>query len=138
MKKLFFVLMLFLNTFNASAYDYPYLTFQKTDGSVVDLSVENLVLTVSGNSIVASDGSTSTTLTIADLTKMYFSTSSTSGIAETSLSGDSEPVEIFTMSGVSLGSYDNIATAKKNLQKGLFLVKEKSNGSSKTYKIEVK
>ena len=51
------------------AGDYPYLTFETTDGNKVSVSTESLTLTVSGTTLTAGNQS----FTLVNLSKMYFS-----------------------------------------------------------------
>lgn len=129
-----FLLSLFASSLAIEADDYPYLTFMKAYGSTVDLSVSNLVLTISSGQLIASDGSSSSILTLSDLSKMYFSTSKTTSITDVSKSENDEGVEAFTLSGMYIDTYSDMETAKENLQKGVFIMRS----STKTYKIEVK
>ena len=74
MRKIIFSLILCIGiAAQAKTYDYPYLTFEGTDGAVVSVEVEGLTLAVSDTDIIATetDGSTYT-FTLASLDKMYF------------------------------------------------------------------
>ena len=63
---------------------YPYLTFECSDGSTNTIGVKNLTMNTSDNSLVASNDQETKTFTLSDLTKMYFSGSTTT----TTLKGD--------------------------------------------------
>ena len=69
MKKLFLFLMLLLGTFTAHAEDFPYLTFEMTDGARVSVSTSSLTMSFSGTTLKAGDQS----FTVSNLSKMYFS-----------------------------------------------------------------
>ncbi len=75
MKRLIFAILLTGGAMAATAdnYDYPYLTFENSDGSATSVSVESLTITVSDGKLVAGDK----TFTLASLSKMYFSTEAT-------------------------------------------------------------
>ena len=55
MKKLFLFLMLLLGTFTAHAEDFPYLTFEMTDGARVSVSTSSLTMSFSGTTLKAGD-----------------------------------------------------------------------------------
>ena len=81
MKKIFLVFTMVLGTLAAFADDYPYLTFETTDGSKVSVSSSSLTISIKDGKLTA--GTQEFTLT--DLSKMYFSTSNestTTGIEE--------------------------------------------------------
>ncbi len=63
---------------------YPYLTFECSDGSTNTIGVKNLTMNTSDNSLVASNDQETKIFTLSDLTKMYFSGSTTT----TTLKGD--------------------------------------------------
>jgi hypothetical protein len=75
MKRLIFAILLTGGAMAATAdnYDYPYLTFENSDGSATSVSVESLTITVSDGKLVAGDK----TFTLASLSNMYFSTEAT-------------------------------------------------------------
>jgi hypothetical protein len=55
----------------AEAADYPYLTFEKTDGTKTSVSTESLTISISSSVLTAGSAS----FNLADLSKMYFSES---------------------------------------------------------------
>lgn len=119
----------------AQAYDYPYLTLQKSDGTEQSVAVEQLKLTFSDGQMVLSNSDGTTTISLSDLSKMYFSTSATAGIStQISEVSDDSPVEVYTLSGMGLGSFESVAEAKKQLKAGIYVMKSKT----RTLKITVK
>ena len=75
-------MLVLAGTLVAQADDYPYLTFQKTDGTTQPVDVSGLVLTFSNGQLIATTSSGNVTFSLMELSKMYFSTSgSTSLIA---------------------------------------------------------
>ncbi|MCR4604295.1 MAG: Ig-like domain-containing protein [Prevotella sp.] len=73
MKKLLLLTMVLAGTLGAMAYDYPYLTFKSSDGTMKSVSVESLVMTFSNGQLVAASSSANDAFVLADLSKMYFS-----------------------------------------------------------------
>ena len=135
MKKSFFFLLTLAAVATAQADDYPYLTFQTAGGESTSVLTSSLVIPFSGGNLVAtaSDG-TATTLPLSGLSKMYFSASGTTGIEETPAATTDEPVEVFTLAGISLGQYENLKHAQTTLAKGIYVVKS----PSRTLKISVR
>ena len=70
MKKLMLFLSLMAGMFTAQAEDYPYLTFETTDGAKVSMEASSLSITISGTTLMAGSQS----FTLSNLSKMYFST----------------------------------------------------------------
>lgn len=133
MKRIFLLLMTVVATLTAQAYDYPYLVFQTTDGTVTAVAVESLSITVSDGNLVATNGDGTKTFPLSTLSKMYFSTDGTTDIdgAQTS---DTTEVEVVAASGVSLGKFASLDEARRVLKQGVYVVKSKG----KNFKISVK
>ncbi len=137
MKKALFIFlsMMGLPSAHADTYDFPYLAFKQNNGTVQTVAVQSLVLTFSNGTLIATNSDGSKSFILADLQKMYFTTSTeASGITDVETPTDS-PVEIFTVSGIAVGKYDTLAAAKDALAKGIYIAKQQ-NGS--TFKIAVK
>ena len=105
------------------AEDYPYLTFELTDGTKASVPAASLTLTINGTTLTA--GSQSFTLT--NLSKMYFTTTNMStgikSIENGELTIDSE---IYDLQGHKV--------TKAQMKKGVYIIKTKE----KSYKIVVK
>ena len=135
MKKTFIALMATLGVLTAQADDFGYLTFQTTDGTKVSMASTSLVITFENGNMIVSNGIENQTFALSDLSKMYFSDETeSSGIDETTLSEDNEAVEVFTLTGISQGSFDNLKQAQTTLQHGIYVVKSQRQ----TFKIAVK
>jgi len=130
MRKLFLLWML-LTGLSASAYDYPYLAFKTTDGTVQTVSVESLKLTIADGVLTATNGDGSKTFTISDLSKMYFSAdeSGVTGIKQVTTSATE--VKVYSLSGMQMGSYRSVAEARTALKSGLYVIVEEG----KSYKM---
>ena len=124
MKKKLFLLMVMMGALTMQAADYPYLTFETTEGSRVSVSTESLALTISGTTLTA--GTQSFVLT--NLSKMYFSTSdeTSTGISETLAADLNEVTDIYDLKGNKV--------SKNQMQKGVYIVKTKKG----TFKMAVK
>lgn len=122
MKKLLLFLMLLLGTFTAHAEDYPYLTFQMTDGARVSVSSSSLTISISGTTLKAGDQS----FTVSNLSKMYFSDHDEStGIETLCVSDWNEITDIYDLNGRKV--------TKDQMQKGVYVVRSKKG----TYKMTV-
>ena len=124
MKRLMFFLMMMMGTLAMQAGDYPYLTFETTDGNKVSVSTESLTLTVSGTTLTAGNQS----FTLVNLSRMYFSTSdeTTTGISETMTVDLNEVTDIYDLKGNKV--------SKSQMQKGVYIVKTNKG----TFKMTVK
>lgn len=118
---------------SANAYEYPYLTFEQADGTLQTVSVESLVLTFTDGKLIATNADGTLSLPLTDLSKMFFSTSGTTGITAEELNADEE-VEVYSASGILMGKYDNLEAARQSLHRGIYIIK--TNQSTK--KITIK
>lgn len=120
-------ILVMIGTLPAMAGNYPYLTFELTDGAKVSVSVSSLSLSFNGNTLKAG----AQTFTISNLSKMYFSsTDETNGGAtaiEELTAEDLEGKEIYDLNGHRLDS-------DAQLPRGVYIVKSKN----KTCKIVVR
>lgn len=101
------------------AQSFEYLTFEKTDGTLVSVRAEGLTLTFSGNNLVSSDG---TTIPLSSLNKMFFT--ETSGIASSVKDIPEGAIEAYTPSGIHVGSFGNTKEAIQSLPKGFYVFKD--------------
>lgn len=124
MKKLLLICLILCAGLTAThAEDYPYLTFELTDGTKASVPTASLTLTINGTTLTT--GSQSFELT--NLSKMYFSTSNMStGIETISSATIDEATDIYDLQGHKV--------TKAQMKKGVYIVKTKD----KTYKIAVK
>ncbi len=76
MKKTIFLLTMMGGMLTAEAADYPYLTFEKTDGTKTSVSTESLTISITGTTLTAGNAA----FNLADLSKMYFSESDVTAI----------------------------------------------------------
>ena len=117
MKKVFLLLAVIIGSLTAQAenYDYPYLTFETADGTKTSISTASLTIHIQDGKLMAG----STELTLADLSKMYFSTSDeTTGIEEVNITTLDESVDIYDLLGRKV--------SKEQMRRGIYVVKTKS------------
>lgn len=117
----------------AHADDYPYLMFQATDGTTTAVASSSLTITFADGDMTVTDGTTTQTLPLTSLSKMFFSADAT-GIEDTKTQASDEAIEVFTLTGISVGKYKNMQQAQNTLERGIYVVKSKN----RTLKIAVK
>ena len=111
----------------AQAATYSYLVFTNTSGTTTAFEVSNLTLTVSGSNLQVTNDEGTVNLVLTELATMQFSTSADSITAiENVLDGD-QPVQVFSMSGVSLGTFGSLVEAAQHLHAGAYVI---SNGKN--------
>ncbi len=126
MKNFILGILMTIGALPAIAGNYPYLTFELTDGAKVSVSVSSLTVSVNGTTLKAG----SQTFTISNLAKMYFSsTDETSGATaiDELTADDLEGKEVYDLNGHKLDS-------DSQLPRGVYIVKSKN----KTCKIVVR
>ena len=138
MKKLMIILMCMTAMIpKAMAYDYSYLSFETSDGSVISMDVSSLKITISGTTLTVTNNSANQSFVLTNLSNMHFSSTdeTTDAAGITSLDdSDSQEVEVYSLSGFVMGTFDSLNSAKSNLPKGIYVIKN----NDKTYKITVK
>ena len=134
MKKVMFLIVACLPLLAAHAESYPYLTFQKADGSLQSIGVEALEMTFQDGKLVYSNSTGTGTLTLADLAAMYFSSTDATAITSPAADSGDGKVEVFSLQGVSYGTFANLQAMKESVPTGTYIVK--TNG--KTQKIAVR
>lgn len=134
MKKVFFALLLAVQTASAELYDYPYVAFQTTDGIVKTISVSSLSLTVSDGVLIATSDDGAESFTLSDLSKMYFTTEAAVTKVQNAESTDTSGVEVTSLAGVFYGTFPSVEAARQSLPAGMYIVKN----SKETFKIAVK
>lgn len=125
MKKLFLTLLAVIAVLTMRADGYPYLLFKTADGTIHAMSVESLSMEISGSQLVVTNSEETQTFTLSDLDKMFFY-ENTTGIDEI-FSTESGEVSVFTIMGIYVGKYPDANEALKTLDKGLYILKTKSN-----------
>ena len=125
MKKSLLTLLLMVGAIATHADEYVYLTFETTDGAKTSVSVSSLTLTISGTTLTAGSQS----FTLANLSKMYFTTSdgsTTTDIQQLNVEVLDEATAIYDLQGKKV--------AKEQMRKGAYIIKTTQG----TYKIVVK
>lgn len=128
MKKLLWTVLMLSGTLPTLADDYPYLTFELTDGAKASVSVESLTLTINGTTLKVG----SQTFILSNLSKMYFSTTDeTTGGANAI---DEVKTDDSLLDNAEIYDLNGRKVTKDQMQKGVYIVKTQE----RTCKIVVK
>jgi hypothetical protein len=123
MKNVFFLLAVCCSIL-AQADTYDYLIFTNTEGSKTAFGVVDLTLNVDGSNLQVTNSNGTVSLILTDLASMQFSQENTATGVEHVLDADA-PVQVFSVSGSSLGSYGSLMEAAQMLSTGVYVI---SNG----------
>ena len=124
MKRVILILVLVASAvLSVSADNFNFLTLQQADGTEQSFNVSGLTITFSdGNMLVSQDGTT-TTLSLKDLNKMYFSV--TSGIRQPeSVATKMETASVYDLQGRKVADNVQLSTINSELPKGGYIVKQ--------------
>lgn len=123
MKKVLILLLVLCATF-AQASTYKYLVFTNTAGTTTAFGVNNLTLTIDGSQLQVTSADGSVNIALTDLKSMQFSADGTTAL-EKVIDADA-PVQVYSISGASLGTYESMLEAAKSLHAGSYVI---SNGN---------
>jgi flagellar basal body rod protein FlgG len=125
MKTKVLTLLLLLVAMMAQAADYPYLTFEMTDGQKTSVSVTSLSISIADGKLTVGGQ----TFDLSSLSKMYFSTASETtdiSVVKNSQLTIDDDAEIYDLQGRKV--------SKDQMRHGIYVVKTK-NG---TFKVNMK
>lgn len=109
-----------------------FLSFERTDGTVVSVSSDNLSISFTNGNLVADNGSENVTVALSDLRRFYFA--ATSGAQIPAVSSAEVEYSIYGTNGVLLDTVRDLAECSAKLPAGVYIVKS----SDRTFKIVVK
>jgi hypothetical protein len=134
MKRFVLLLTVLVGALTAQASggsDYPYLTFETTDGAKASIPVSSLTMTINGNTLTVGDQQ----FTLTNLAKMYFSTTDETAAGIENVNDNESYTEIYDLQGKRLQvSMADGKSLNGQLPKGVYIVKTKE----KTYKMMVR
>lgn len=132
-KKVLISLLSLFAISSATADDFPFLAFRTNDGNLRVMAIDNINLTIADGNLVVENSSEKETFDLNNLAEMFFA----ADVSNVSLVGaiSDNTVEVFSMSGVSLGKFESKAGAATVLSDGIYIARY-SNGL--TEKIVVK
>ena len=124
MKRVILILVLVASAvLSVSADNFNFLTLQQADGTEQSFNVSGLTITFSDGNMLVSQGGTTTTLSLKDLNKMYFSV--TSGIRQPeSVATKMETASVYDLQGRKGADNVQLSTINSELPKGVYIVKQ--------------
>ena len=123
MKKVFLLLAV-CTTMMAHASTYNYLVFTNTEGTKTAFSVKDLTLKVEGSDLLITNAEGTVSMLLTAMKSMQFSEDGTVSAVENILNADT-PLQVFSVSGTSLGVYSSLMEAAQTLNAGAYVI---SNG----------
>ena len=135
MKKIILIITAVVCSMNVAAdgFEYNYLAFTRSNGVDQTVSVGDLKIVFQEGQLVCTNADGTTSFPLSDLTKMYF-TDEPTGIDEVTAGNSRSTVEVFSLSGIALGTFADIDSAKSRLKVGVYVIKQ----GNKTTKIAIK
>ena len=120
------VSLLFALGFAMMAYasTYNYLVFTNQNATTTAFPVNNLTLKVNGNELSVTNNDGTVNLVLTNLVSMQFSKDKTITSLENVINAD-EIVQVYSVTGASLGTYNSMVEAAKKLSVGTYIL---SNG----------
>ena len=116
---------------NGQSTNFPYLTFETTDGAKASIPVSSLTMTINGNTLTVGDQQ----FTLTNLAKMYFSTNDETAAGIENVNDNENYTEIYDLQGKKVHvEMVNGKSLNGKLPKGIYIVKTKE----KTYKMMVR
>lgn len=106
---------------------YSYLAFTNTDGTTTAFSVSNLTLTVNGSNLKVTNDEGTVNMVLTDLATMQFTNEATA--VENVLNGD-QPVQVYSLSGVSMGTFGSMVEAAQQLGAGAYVITSGKNAQT--------
>ena len=125
--KILFVMALFASQVCAADYTYKYLVFTGSDGTETRVSTDGLTLNVEEDgTLVAKNTAGTTTLTLASLMKMKFSSDDTTTPVEQAVNSVTKDgiVEVYDLSGIYKGTFSSMSAMKNSLGRGIYVIKQ--------------
>ena len=119
---LLFLALGFAMLTNASTYQN--LVFTNQEGTTTAFEVSNLTLKVNNTDLQVTNNVGTVNFVLKELASMEFSGDKTITSIENALNAD-DVVQVYSISGVSLGTYSSMVEAAKSLQTGTYVI---SNG----------
>jgi len=124
MRKIVLLLAVAWCTWAAQAGEFAYLVFTNTSGSATVLGVSNLRMSIEGTSLQVTNDEGTVNMVLTELASMQFSNDPAA--IDNVLNGD-ETVQVFSVSGMSLGTFGSMIEAAQQLNAGVYVI---SNGKN--------
>lgn len=111
----------------AEEYEYPYLVFTNTEGALTAFQVNDLTMHINGTQLDVTNNEGMVHFTLTDLSAMQFSVDGETLTAlENVLNADAR-VEVYTLEGMSMGTFDGLLKAASSLRQGVYVITDGKN-----------
>lgn len=120
MKKVFLLLAV-CTAMMAHASTYNFLVFTNTEGTKTAFSVKDLTLKVEGSDLLITNAEGTVSMLLTAMKSMQFSEDGTVSAVENILNADT-PLQVFSVSGTSLGVYSSLMEAAQTLNAGAYVI----------------
>lgn len=128
MKKMIMTLAALAVGMTAGAEEFPYLSFETTDGSVVSVIADGLQMVFADGLLKVSTADGEKQFAVADLSRMFFSASATTAIKELNADGQTNGMKaVYSASGTYLGTVRSMEEIKEMSGKGLYIIRDNNN-----------
>ena len=124
MKKVFLILAV-CTAMMAHASTYNFLVFTNTEGTKTAFSVKDLTLKVEGSDLLITNAEGTVSMLLTAMKSMQFSEDGTVSAVENILNADT-PLQVFSVSGTSLGVYSSLMEAAQTLNAGAYVISDGS------------
>lgn len=124
MKKVFLLLAV-CTAMMAHASTYNFLVFTNTEGTKTAFSVKDLTLKVEGSDLLITNAEGTVSMLLTAMKSMQFSEDGTVSAVENILNADT-PLQVFSVSGTSLGVYSSLMEAAQTLNAGAYVISDGS------------
>ena len=124
MKKVFLLLAV-CTAMMAHASTYNFLVFTNTEGTKTAFSVKDLTLKVEGSDLLITNAEGTVSMLLTAMKSMQFSEDGAVSAVENILNADT-PLQVFSVSGTSLGVYSSLMEAAQTLNAGAYVISDGS------------
>jgi len=121
------ILVLSATAVHADDFVYKYLVMTASNGTKTSVSVADLNMKFVDGQLVAVNADGTTSFSLSSLASMSFSeeavnsSGTTTGVNQPHCT---QPLQVFTPSGVVKGSFDSLSQMRKALPAGIYIVKQ--------------
>ena len=126
MKKIFSFLAVFVCAISLHAADYAYLVLTNTSGTNTVVCLTDIEISLSDNELQITNSEGTVDFVLTELVSMQFSEDGTLSAIENVLRADA-PVDVYSVNGKKLGTYQNLNAAAAALNKGMYIITDGKN-----------
>lgn len=102
--------------------EYNSMQFESSDGGNHYIDISGLEISFADHTLTASNAETTLTLPLNQVVSMQFSNSPGSEVKIVEM-GNTDAIEVYSASGISLGSYKSLTEVRNDVPSGIFVVR---------------